>query len=156
MGRVIRHILDWSAALILAWFFGLAAVLKLMSPVDFANQITGFDLSPLFMVAPAAIMLPGVELCAALALLIPPLRSSAAILISGLLIIFILAALSVIARGLDVPCGCFGPSGRMVGWTLVFQDLGLLFASMWLLVPVGHARLQSNPSNQVKSKSETQ
>ena len=152
MGRVIRFILDWSAALVLAWFFGLAAVLKLTGPIDFADQITGFDLSPLFLVAPAAIMLPGVELCAALALLIPPFRRSAALLLSSLLIVFILAALSVIARGLDVPCGCFGPSGRMVGWTLVFQDLGLLFASLWLLVPTGHVRLQSNPSTPIEPK----
>lgn len=131
-----RLCLDWAAALLLAVVFGWAAILKLADPASFAGQIAGFELVPLLLVTPTAILLPGVELVAGLAVLVPRTRRSAALLLASLLSVFIVAALSVIARGLDVPCGCFGSGTRMVGWTLVAEDLAFLMVAGWLLRPL--------------------
>jgi hypothetical protein len=37
------------------------------------------------------------------------------------------------ARGLDVDCGCFGSLSRKSGWSVVFEDLGMLALGLYVL-----------------------
>lgn len=126
MARLTTFLLTTLPAWVLGGVFLVAAAAKLADPIAFADQIAGFELLPIVLVAPTAILLPGVELVTGAVVLLPAWRRSAAIILAVLLLVFLVAAVSVIARGLDVPCGCFGSSQRRVGWGLIIQDLLLL------------------------------
>jgi hypothetical protein len=54
---------------------------------------------------------------------------SAAWIVSILTIVFIIAIGSVIFRGLDIECGCFG-SGSSANWGRIVEDLFLLAFSL--------------------------
>ena len=97
--RVVR----WSLALV----FLYAGILKLLEPQSFAVIIAAYGLIPEALVLPVAVLLPALEVIAALGLLFD-LRGSLAT-IAILLAIFILILGYGIWMGLDIDCGCFGP-----------------------------------------------
>jgi len=117
-----------ATAVLFAW----AAMEKLKSPRDFYFSIKGFQLLPEHMLQPLAFMVPWVELVCAAALLVGFWARSAAIVIGGMLLVFIGAVVSVLVRpDLHVECGCFGDFTLLcapgeVGWCNVGQNL-LLF-----------------------------
>ena len=53
------------------------------------------------------------------------------------MLLFIVAIISAIARGLEIDCGCFGPSANgetaNVGWPKVFQDVAWLAIAIFLI-----------------------
>ena len=128
-----RRALDVVATVVLASVFGYAGMIKTLDLQSFAGDIHAFDVLPLWTVAPVAIMLPAVEVVTALSLLAPTLRKSAAALLIALLLAFIGAAGSVMWRGSEVQCGCFGGASREVGWQLIAQDVLLMIPAVWLL-----------------------
>ena len=124
----------WAARLILAAVFLAAAWPKLLDPDAFAVAVRNYRLLPDPLCGLLAIVLPGVELVAAIALFVPRTRPAAELLLSAMLIVFILAAGSALVRGFDISCGCFGTEhARRLSGMLLVQDLGLLVLA-WLLV----------------------
>ena len=104
-----RWVLAWLMGLPAAVAFLLAGSLKVWDPLAFAGQLFAYRLLPPAAVAPVALALPWIEVLAALALLaVPRWRRAGALLIAGMLLAFIAAEISVMARGLAIPCGCFG------------------------------------------------
>ena len=97
-----------------AWALGAAflaaAAPKLLDPPGFAEAIHAYRLVPEALPAPMALVLPWVELLAALALITGFLRRSAAWTVLALLLVFITALGLDLARGIPVDCGCFGGS----------------------------------------------
>lgn len=80
---------------------------KLVAPDLFAQVIEAYGLLPEFLILPAAIMLPVMELIAAF-LLIRGKRSG--LWLTAALMLLFMAVLSYgIRLGLDIDCGCFGP-----------------------------------------------
>ncbi|HWL93413.1 MAG TPA: MauE/DoxX family redox-associated membrane protein, partial [Phycisphaerae bacterium] len=78
-----------------------------------------------------AIILPWIEVMAALALIVPASRKGGAVVIGGLLVIFIIAVFdAAIVRGLDIGCGCTGKSSGKAGWTTIGRNAGLLAATV--------------------------
>ncbi|MDR2367420.1 MAG: hypothetical protein LBF58_04805 [Deltaproteobacteria bacterium] len=130
-----RHLL-WPARLALGLVFLWAAWPKMLAPNDLAEIITGYRLLPLWLVAPASLLLPALELWSALAVLIGPrrFRRAGAMILAVLLLIFMTAAAQGLLRGLDFECGCFGgQDGRRPG-PLFFLEDGLLFlAAVFML-----------------------
>jgi hypothetical protein len=135
--------------LLLGAFFVYASLDKIASPAAFAKvvyqwQVAGPPLSNL-----VAVVLPWVELLAGLLLVAGVWRREAALVVGLLLVVFIVAAGSVIARGIDVEnCGCVSvsesaavsawppPWMKGVGWFLVARNLLLLAAALAVaLVP---------------------
>lgn len=110
MSPTLSVTLTWVSRLVrvlLAGAFLLAAVLKLRDPAAFAVTIRGFGLLPGELVPAASIVLPVLEIAAALGLLLdrPWGRH-----LYGLLLLLFLAVLSYgLWLGLDVDCGCYGP-----------------------------------------------
>lgn len=93
--------------MILAAIFLWSGVAKLLAPASFAVIIEAFGLIPESGVMPVAVVLPALEVVAAVGLLMD-IRGSLAV-VSGLLIVFMAILLYGIQMGLDIDCGCFGP-----------------------------------------------
>jgi putative oxidoreductase len=115
---------------ILGATFIYASYYKIMSPVDFAKIIYGYNLFPEFLINLIAIFLPFVELISGLCLILGVYPRSAALIINGLLLSFILVLTINIMRGHEFDCGCFsanktGPPGMMVARDVVYLIMGL-------------------------------
>ena len=81
-----------------------------------------------------AIILPWVELSAGFLLVFGVSVKENSAIISGLLIIFILAVLISFFRGLDIECGCFGTvDGSKVGLQKILENVGLLILGIILI-----------------------
>lgn len=92
---------------ILATIFLWSGLTKLFNPASFAVIIETYGLIPASWVMPVAIVLPALEVVAAVGLLMD-IRGSLSI-ISGLLVFFAAILMYGIWLGLDIDCGCFGP-----------------------------------------------
>lgn len=126
----LRNLLrEHAARAILAVVFLAAAIPKIRDPAGFAKSIHHYQLLPDAWINPLAIFLPWLEWVVAVALLIAPrLRRGALLLIAAMLVMFIGAIGSAMARGINIDCGCFSTGGngmRAGGPHLVF-DLALL------------------------------
>jgi len=119
--------------LVLGGLFVYAGVVKVLDPLDFAQNIRNYRLVGQSLSFIAAVVLPWLEILAGVALAAGIWKRASALIISGLLVFFILLTLVTIARGLDVECGCFGALSRRSGFGVVLEDLGMLFMGLCLL-----------------------
>jgi putative oxidoreductase len=110
--RNLAQTLDWAARLIVAAYFILAAVPKLFGPLAFAKDITNYRLVLPWIgqdyVYAVAIVMPALELVAAIALLLPRWKRAGSAMCGGLLVLFIVLIAQAMIRGLNIDCGCFG------------------------------------------------
>lgn len=119
--------------LVLGGLFVYAGVVKVLDPLDFAQNIRNYRLVGQSLSFIAAVVLPWLEILAGIALAAGVWKRASALIISGLLIFFILLTLVTIARGLDVDCGCFGAISRKSGLGVILEDLGMLFMGLAIL-----------------------
>jgi uncharacterized membrane protein YphA (DoxX/SURF4 family) len=131
-GRLVGRAVLLVLRLVTAGLFIWAASVKLANPVKFLFSIKGFEVLPEHMLEPLTFMVPWIELVCAAALLLGFWARPAAIVIGGMLLVFVGAILSVLIRGMSVDCGCFGDFSFMckpgaVGWCNIGQN-ALLFA----------------------------
>jgi len=122
--------------IVLGGLLVVAGALKLGDPTAFANEITNYRFLP--SLAPwLAATLPVIEIALGLLLVVAPIvwRRAAALAAAGLLAVFTVAVAQVVARGINVDCGCFGGNSGPVTALTVGRDLVLLAmagAIMWL------------------------
>jgi uncharacterized membrane protein YphA (DoxX/SURF4 family) len=120
--RVVLVAQIWIGVVFLA-----AALGKISDPAAFAKQIHYFRLLPGGFENTVAIMLPWIELIAALSLLLRAHPRSGGIVTAGLMAMFVVVVAAALARGLDIECGCFGTSdASRVGTAKLLENLGLL------------------------------
>jgi uncharacterized membrane protein YphA (DoxX/SURF4 family) len=126
--------------LALAVVFIYAAIGKITHPGEFAEAVAAFKLLPIVLVNVFAIILPWIELASGLALLHRVSARHGALLIAGLNLIFMIAAASALARGLDIRCGCFTLSHAhtKLGWSLIARDAA--FLALCLPILLHHTR----------------
>jgi len=134
----VRNVLSHLFALGVAGFFIYAAYGKI-GPVNarqFAVQISNYKIMDAAYSNIPAIILPFIEVYAAIALLFPKTRKAGAILIAGMLLFFICAVYyAAIHLGLSISCGCTGKDSGSAGWTTIARNVSLLVAtclSVWL------------------------
>jgi len=78
-------------------------------------------------------IIPWLELIIGVFLILGIFVRESAVLGSILMILFIMAIASAMARGLDIECGCFGTkNGSRVGLLRIIEDLAILLGFMWL------------------------
>lgn len=124
--------------LALAGVFAFAAWVKLSKPQEFLTSIKGFDLLPDHLLAPNAFLVPWTELICALLLIIGWRAQAAALVLWGMLVVFIGAIMSAIYRGMSLKCGCFGDfslmcTGGEIGWCNVLQNALLASAAVVII-----------------------
>jgi putative oxidoreductase len=87
-----------------------------------------------------AIVMPWLELICGVLLIIGPGLRGSALLIGLMLLVFIVAIGTAIARGLDIDCGCFkvGDGGRIVGLKTLIEDV-LMLAAVGIILAFGGA-----------------
>lgn len=127
----------WLGRLIVGGVFVFAGVHKLLDPVSFAEDIANYQAFPYWTWNLAAAIVPVTEVLAGLAVLMGFKRRAAAIVLGSLTVAFMGLILSVIVRGIDLNCGCFGEAAEAsaVGWPLFLRDLGLLVAIVAAYLP---------------------
>jgi putative oxidoreductase len=113
--------------------FIYASIDKIADPAYFAVTIQHYQLLPNLTINLVAIILPWLELICGVLLVAGIWHRSAALIISFLLITFIIAITSVIIRGLDIDCGCFG-SDTSANWARIVEDLFMLTFSVQIIV----------------------
>jgi len=128
--------------LVLGAIFVYASLDKIASPAAFAKAVYQWQVGGPVLSNLVAVTLPWLELAAGLLLVLGVWRREAALVVACLLVVFLLAAGSVLARGIDVEnCGCVSLAKqaadapwppkwmRGVGWYLVTRNLVLLAAA---------------------------
>jgi uncharacterized membrane protein YphA (DoxX/SURF4 family) len=120
----------WIGRLVVGGVFLFAGVHKLLAPDAFAQDIANYQVFPHWTWNLAAAIVPIAEVLGALALLTDFKRRAAAIVLGALNVAFIALIVSVIWRGIDLSCGCFGAAAEAntVGWPMLLRDLALMLA----------------------------
>lgn len=131
MGRMIT-IVELMGRVIVAGVFLFAAFPKLSDIDSFARVIEAYGFLPESLIYPVALLLPPLEVVLAVGILFGYGPS----LIAGfwLMICFIAVLAYAIHMGLDIDCGCFGPSDPEY---TAFQGLrSALIRDLLLLLPL--------------------
>src|SRR2546421_439982 len=108
MGKLAWRVLD----VIVGGIFVYAGVLKILDPVQFANDIDNYKSLPWFVSVRLAFYLPWLEIFCGLALVSRLLYRGGLSILTALIAVFIGATIAARARGLDITCGCFGHASQ--------------------------------------------
>lgn len=119
--------------LIIGGLFVYASIDKISNPGEFAKAVKNYDMLPLNLVNFMAIIIPMIELVAGLMLIFGIYVKGSAASISILLVVFLIALVQALARGLDINCGCFSLDTTSTKSDIVIrivEDIFLLIGSL--------------------------
>ncbi|HMA53133.1 MAG TPA: MauE/DoxX family redox-associated membrane protein [Acidobacteriota bacterium] len=119
--------------IVLGGLFIYAGAVKVLEPLDFAQNIRNYQIVGQSLSFIAAIVLPWLEILAGAFLVAGIWKRGAALVLSGLLVFFIALTVVTMIRGLDVDCGCFGAIDRKAGLGVILEDLGMLYLGTCVL-----------------------
>ena len=108
------RITEWLAVPV-RWYLGVllvgACVHKIAEPASFALDIATYDILPLAAINLMAIGLPWIELIAGVMLIVGWRVRGSSLVITGMMLVFLVALCIALTRGLDMSCGCFASQG---------------------------------------------
>jgi putative oxidoreductase len=123
------------------WYLGAlfvgACLHKIADPRSFAVDVATYGILPLVLINVTAIVLPWTELVAGGMLLAGWRTRAAALLVVGMMLVFIAALVIALARGLDMSCGCFASQGAgedPISRLTVLRDVGWLALAGFVFV----------------------
>ena len=134
-----RRVLVWGAV---GLRFAIGAVLiyasisKVLHPDQFAEAVANYRILPSALVSWTAIVLPWLELITGVCLILGVAVRSAALVSLAMFVVFAGALVSVLARHLDIACGCFNVAGSSsdgvhslwISAALILGSIGILLA----------------------------
>jgi hypothetical protein len=126
----------------LALLFASAALAKLRDRERFAAIVDAYQVLPPGLARMTAVLLPFIELAAALGLFVTQVRPLGIAVCAGLLFIYASAIALNLARGRrDIDCGCegFGRRRPIAGWMLVRNALLIAIAAVVVAPPAPRA-----------------
>jgi uncharacterized membrane protein len=114
--------------LILALIFIYAGAVKMQDVVAFASHVAAYQILPYAMNYLVAATLPYMEFLAGIILLLNARVRPALAVVGSMTLVFMVALISVLLRGLDIDCGCFDPSGGqdVTAGVALLRDVGLM------------------------------
>jgi putative oxidoreductase len=122
------------AEFIIGGVFIYAGAIKVLDPVQFANDVDNYKILPWTIGVGLAFYLPWLEIFCGIALIARRLYLGGLSILTTLISIFIIATIAAKVRGLDITCGCFGHASK--NWSFsahLTLDLGLLAALLLLM-----------------------
>lgn len=123
----------WLFRLVVGGVFIWAGILKILDPLEFAQNIANYRVVSRDISFFLALVLPWLEVLCGVLVILGIFRSASSLLLSGMLGIFLVLITVTILRGLDVDCGCFGSIGRHVDYRLLLTDIVLLYMTLNIL-----------------------
>ena len=136
--RVVSHPATRIALMLirfyLAFVFISACLHKLADPTSFAVDIATYQMLPLVFINPLAIVLPYVEFGTGIMLAIGLRARAAALMVCGMMLMFMIALSYALMHDLTISCGCFA-SNAAAGSDPI-SGLTMLRDSAWLLLAV--------------------
>ncbi len=138
------HFVNWRghawlavpARLYLGYVFIAACIHKIAHPGSFALDIATYDILPLSLLNLMAITLPWIELAAGVMLVAGFRVRGAALAVTGMMAMFIVAIIVALAKGLDMSCGCFASQAAAeedpISWMTVLRDTGWLALGLYI------------------------
>lgn len=106
--------------------FVVASAYKIMTPGAFAHQIYNFKILPVWVINPAALVVPWLQLLCGLCLIFNRFALGASFIIALLMLSFQIALASALLRGLNIACGCFKSGGSPATWWTFARDFIIL------------------------------
>ena len=140
MNEKLREILSnkWvilGIRLILGVTFVVASIDKIIHPDGFAQSIYNYRMLPDSTINLMAIIMPWLELVCGVLIMVGVFLRGSAFWIGLMLLIFIIALSSALARGLDISCGCFSvEGGHGVDIGLLVRDIIMFFGALIVMV----------------------
>ena len=134
--RTFVQILEFASRLGLGVLFIYSALAKISDPDAFAYSVSRYRVLPDFLIGLFSLTMPMLEFLTGLSMLFTRWLRESALLISGMLALFIVALVQALARGLEISCGCFGvPSvgGRSEILIALVRDVVLIVPAIWLM-----------------------
>jgi len=130
---LLVRFLSFVLRLVVGGIFIYAGVIKILDPAKFAADVANYRMLPLALVNFVAITLPWVETVVGILMVMGFWLPASALVITGLMGVFMAAIGQALARGLNIQCGCFGTveGGKMDAVTLV-RDVALFVCAAWL------------------------
>jgi putative oxidoreductase len=124
----------WVGRLFLGFVFIYAAVIKIVSPQDFADSIAAYQILPFSIINVFAWGLPLFELSCGLLILNGRFGRTGLLGIVALLALFIAAFIIAFLRDHSINCGCFGASSWLDSnpWLSLLRDAILLGLALLL------------------------
>ena len=117
---------------LLAFIFIYAGAEKISDPDGFAVSISNYRLLPVWSLNIFAITLPWIEvICGILLLFGVAVKENSAIIFS-MLLVFTMAIIISLFRGLSIDCGCFG-KGSQIGLLKLGENLLMIVGTVLLL-----------------------
>jgi uncharacterized membrane protein YphA (DoxX/SURF4 family) len=138
----LRHpALLWASRVLLGVVFLWAAWYKITDLPAFAANIGNYGIVPKSLLPLFATVLAGVEVVTGLTLVTGVWRKGAALVVSGMLVMFIVALTAAYIQGKSIECGCFtkdlstekASEIRALMLRRIVEDAGLLLLSANLL-----------------------
>lgn len=117
------------ARLVVGGIFVMYGVDKIVTPKDFAHSLMAYEMLPNIAVNLMALIMPWLEVICGLMLILGVRLRAASLLSSAMLVVFIMAILTAMARSLNINCGC-SAHAETVGWAKVLEDTGYLILAM--------------------------
>jgi uncharacterized membrane protein YphA (DoxX/SURF4 family) len=109
---------------------------KIVEPQSFALDVATYQIVPLQVINFFALVLPWIELGAGLLLILGVRVRAAALLVSGMMAMFLVALTVALARGLQLSCGCFASQGAAedpISWRTLLRDGAWLALALYVL-----------------------
>jgi putative oxidoreductase len=149
--KELRRFFPAAVRISLGAIFCYAALLKIADPVAFAGSVAAYQILPYFASYLTAAVLPFVELSCGLLLICGYRVKGSALIIAVMNLVFMVALVSAIARGLDIDCGCFKQGGSKTSpWIALARDVVFLAMTFFVLKADASRKCCSTPPLQEK------
>jgi putative oxidoreductase len=123
VSRIVWRIVD----VIIGGIFIYAGAIKVLDPVQFADDIDNYKILPWTIGLGLAFYLPWLEMFCGLALILRRLYLGGLSILTALVAVFLVATIAAKVRGLDITCGCFGHASQNWNFpTHLALDLAIL------------------------------
>ncbi len=117
----------------LGGLFVFSGSIKIFDPASFAQDIANFRIMPHKTINLVAITLPWLEWVTGSFMLVGIWVRANAVIIAGLMMVFIIAVASALIRGLNIECGCFGSaSAGPIGLAKLAENTLLFLMALWI------------------------